>query len=73
MHDALLPHRSLPRGRDRLRQALEPIADSDQHIFNAPVLQLGEDLQPEPGTLAAVAAQMPRISRSPFTVAPMTT
>lgn len=42
VHDALLHHRLLPRGRDGLRQALEPIADSDQHIFNASVLQLGE-------------------------------
>ena len=47
-------------------KALEPVADSDQHIFHTPVLQLGEDLQPKPGTLATVTG--PDTQDVPFPV-----
>ena len=59
VHDALLNHRLRPGGADRLRQALEPVADGDEHVLDAPVLQLGEDLQPEPGAFGAVAGPDP--------------
>jgi hypothetical protein len=43
-HDVLLQDSSLAGGGDRLGQALEPVAGGDQHIFHAPVLQLGKYL-----------------------------
>ena len=66
VHDALLDDGLLPGGVDRLRQALEPVADSDEHVLDAPVLELREDLQPEPGTLGAVAG--PDAQNLPFPV-----
>ncbi len=51
---------------------LEPVTDGDERVLDAPVLQLGEDLQPEPGALGVVTDQMPRVFHSPFVVTPMT-
>lgn len=53
--DALLHHGLFPGGVDRLRQPLEAVADCDEHILDAAVLQLAEHLQPEPRPFRAVA------------------
>ncbi len=65
MRDALLHDGAVPGGGDRPRQALQPITDSDQHIVDAAVLQLGEDLQPETSPL-----RRRRLPRSPGCPAP---
>lgn len=52
--DALLDHRLLPSRVDRLRETLQPVTDRDEHVLDAPVLQLGEHLQPEPRTLLTI-------------------
>ena len=44
------PHRA-----DGLGQAFEPVADEHQHVIDAAVLDLGQDLQPVLGALPAVA------------------
>ncbi len=59
MHDALLDDRLLPGRVDRLGETLQPVADGDEHVLDAPVLQLGEHLQPEPCSLASVAGPDP--------------
>ena len=41
------------------RQALEPVADGDENVFDFAVLQLGEDLQPEPRSFTSVAGPDP--------------
>lgn len=51
---------------------LSPSRTSDQHVLHAPVLQLGEDLRPEPCALTAVTGQIPMISRSPLVLTPTT-
>ena len=39
---------------DRLRQPLQPVTDSDQHVLDTAVLHLGEHLQPEPRPFSAI-------------------
>ena len=50
-----LHHGELPHRGDRVRQALQAVADRDAHVCDAAVLQLGQHLQPELRALAAVA------------------
>ena len=52
--DALLDRGELPDGVDRVREALQAVADRDAHVLNAAVLQLGQYLQPELRTLRPV-------------------
>ena len=40
---------------DRLGQPFQPVADQEEHIPHAAVLQVGEHAHPEPGALAAGA------------------
>lgn len=49
LHDRFRPHLA-----DCVGQPFEPVADHDARVRDAAVLQLGEDLQPELGALAAV-------------------
>jgi len=57
--DAGLHRRQRPRGVDRLRQALEAVADDDADVLGAAVLDLGEDTEPELRSLTAVAGPDP--------------
>jgi hypothetical protein len=54
LHHARLHDRARPHGRDRVRQALQPVADEHEHIPHTAVAQLGEHVQPVLGTFAAV-------------------
>ncbi len=56
-HEITVLHR--PDRLDRVRQTLQPVANQHEDIFNSAILQLGEDLQPVFGTLAAVAGPDP--------------
>jgi hypothetical protein len=55
MHDAGLHDRPGPDGLDRFGQALEPVANQHEDVADAAVLDLGEDVHPVLGSLAAVA------------------
>jgi hypothetical protein len=55
VHDAGQDEGGRPDLTDRVGQALQPVADQHQHILDAAVLDLGEDLQPELRALAALA------------------
>ena len=44
----------------RVGQALQPVADEHEHVVHAAVLDLGEDVQPVLGALAAVAGPQPQ-------------
>lgn len=50
--DAGLHRRELPRGRDRLRQPLQPVTDDNADVFDTPVLDLGEHAKPVLGSFA---------------------
>jgi hypothetical protein len=50
---------ALPHGVDGLRQALEPVADRDAHVFHAPVLDLGQHGEPELRPFSAVPGPQP--------------
>ena len=53
--------------------SFESVIDRDQYVLDPAVLQLGDHLQPEPRPLSVSSpAQMPRMSRSPFVVTPIT-
>ncbi|MDQ1064589.1 hypothetical protein QFZ32_000028 [Streptomyces canus] len=60
MHDAGLHDRPRPDRLHRLGQALEPVADQHQHIAHAAVLDLGEDVRPVLGALAAFTCPQPQ-------------
>lgn len=47
-------NRARPDGFHRLGKALEPVADQHQHIVQAAVLQLREDVQPVLCALSAI-------------------
>src|ERR1700689_1241521 len=59
MDHTRLDGRELPSRGDRLREALQPIADRDADVLHAGVLDLGEDAQPELRALAAIAGPEP--------------
>ncbi len=48
-----------PDGLDRVRQALEPVADQHEDVVDTAILDLGEDVHPVLGALAAVAGPQP--------------
>ena len=58
--DAGLHHRQLPHRGDRVREGFEAVADRDADVLDAAVLQLGQHLQPELGTFAAVTGPQPQ-------------
>ena len=58
--DALLHHCLFPCDVDRFGETLASVADSDEHVLDAPVLQLGEHVQPEPRALTSVAGPDPQ-------------
>jgi hypothetical protein len=60
VHHAGLHDRPRPDGLHRLGQALEPVADRHEDVADAAVLDLGEDVQPVLGALAAVAGPQPQ-------------
>ena len=60
VNDALLHDRLLPRRVDRFRKPFETVADGDQDVLDATVLQLGEYLQPEPRPFAAITGPDPQ-------------
>ncbi|MDQ0956362.1 hypothetical protein QFZ66_000240 [Streptomyces sp. B4I13] len=49
-----------PDGLDRVGQALEPVADQHEDVVDTAVLDLGEDVHPVLGALAAVAVAGPQ-------------
>lgn len=51
---AALDDRPWPHRVDRVRQPLQAVAHDDQDVVDAAVADLGEDLRPELGALAAV-------------------
>gem|GEM_PF-3764028 len=57
MDDACLHRRQLPGRVDRVREALQPVADHDAHVLDPTVLDLGEHAEPELRTLTAIAGQ----------------
>ncbi len=54
-----LHDRQRPGRLDRFRQAFQPVAHDDAHVVDTAVLDLGEDLQPVLGALAAGADPQP--------------
>ena len=61
VNDAGLRHRLGPDRPDRVRQAPEPVADDHADVLDAPVLDLGQDL--EPAGPAAMESPEARIAR----------
>ncbi len=59
MHHAGLHDGAGPDGFHRLGQAFEPVADQHEDVVHAAVLDLGEDVQPVLGSLAAVSGPQP--------------
>lgn len=55
LHDRLGPDRF-----HRLGQAFQPVTDEHEDVADAAVLDLGEDVQPVLGALAAVAGPQPQ-------------
>lgn len=64
MDEAGLYRRQLPGGRDRLREAFQPVTDDDADVFDTTVLDLSEHSEPVFGALAAVAG--PDTEDAPF-------
>jgi hypothetical protein len=56
VHDAGLDDGLRPGVADHLGQALEPVADHEEHVPDAPVAQVGEHAHPELGALPAGAS-----------------
>jgi hypothetical protein len=52
---------------------LQSVTHHDAHISDTPMLELGEDGQPELRALTTATGHSPRISRSPLTVTPIAT
>ena len=53
------------------RQPSQAVADEEEHVVDAAVLQIGEHRQPELGSLPAGAAHKPRTSISPANETPI--
>jgi hypothetical protein len=53
-----LDHSLGPDLTDRVRQALEGVADHHAGVVDAAVLQLGQHLQPELGALTTIAGRL---------------
>ena len=71
--DALLRGGPLPHGADRVGQPYEPITYGDADVSDATVLHLGEHASQNFAPSPPSPAQIPSVSRSPWTVTPMTT
>ena len=59
MQHARLDHSERPGCFDRLGQPFESVTHDDAGVFDATVLDFGEDLQPVLGAFAAVADPQP--------------